>query len=947
MTATASNQAAVINNTGTIGSIVNLGTMTATATAGFGIANQAGGVITTLINLQGAGNGAGPLTYYGTLPTNYNVIINSTSNYGKLVASNAGASTVRFNIYGNTGTTLVPGVAASTLTNGTYSDVLRGLSAANIVNSTLSGNYPGGYSWQLVNASGTNWDLVVDTASSNPITTDNTTSASTATSTTTTSSASTPATTSTTSTTPSVAVISNGATVSASSLSNTANPVLSGGTIVLNNGASTSVPISIASSGGVIQNPSSGTATLSGALTGSGGLTFTGTGTTVLTGTNTYQGGTTIASGTIQGTTTSLQGSITNKGKLVFDQANAGTFSGTIAGSGAVVVQNAGTVVLSGNNSYTGGTTVSGGTLSVAGTAPTGTGDVMISSPATMMGTGSITGNVVVSGTLKPGNSPGYLAVGSNVTLNTGATYQQDIAGIRQASSTSPAGATGYYSFMTVDNQFIINAGTTLAPKLQNLFQTTESGYGSAPYVPNLGDSFRIVTAAGGISGAFSTVTQPSGLAAGTAFITFYNYAGSRSIDLMVIPSSYTSTLASSSSNVQSTATVLDKLSVAQMTGQATTVQSNLMYVAASQTATSLPSFAQALTGETYGAALAVVPQATLRIQNAVLSRINDHQSGISAMSTGAVVSPSGVTPQNPLGQPTSSVSSNPEVDPAKDSAIAYRPNVWGELAYQHGSRSSDANASGFNSNLYQTVFGSDFYQNNGLKVGAGFALSSTGVSNTSGNATVGQGSVFVYGKLPIMNEYVLDAMANVGVHSTRVTRTDPTSSNNLNANNIMGNDLLVSAGISRPITLNDYNATVTPYARVTWQMVNQSAFDEGATSAASLSVNSYTGSSVRALIGISAGSQSKDPMTETYTYKVNLAVGTDTNALINPTLNANLASYGTTIQTANVGNTFVQAGLYGSVKLSDNAYAYAGVTGETRSGQTLGVVTLGVKMQF
>jgi outer membrane autotransporter protein len=697
----------------------------------------------------------------------------------------------------------------------------------------------------------------------------------------------------------------------------------------------------------VIQNPSAGTAILSGALTGSGGLTFSGIGTTVLTGTNTYQGGTTVASGTIQGSTSSLQGSITNNGKLVFDQTGAGTFSGTIAGSGTVVLQNSGTVVLSGNNSYTGGTTVSGGTLSVAGTTPTGTGDVEISSPATMMGTGSIAGNVVVRGTLKPGNSPGYLAAGSNVTLNTGATYQQDIAGIRQASSTSPTGATGYYSFMTVDNQFIINAGTTLAPMLQNLFQTTESGFGSAPYVPNLGDSFRIVTAAGGISGMFSTVTQPAGLASGKAFITFYNYAGSRSIDLMIIPSSYTSTLVSSSSNVQSTATVLDKLSAAQMTGQATMTQSNLMYVAASQTAVSLPSFAQALTGETYGAALAVVPQAALRVQNAVLSRIDDNQMGISSLNTGPVLSSSGITPQNPLGQPNASTSSNPEVDPSKDSLIAYRPNVWGELAYQHGSRSSDANASGFNSNLYQTVFGHDIYQNNSVKVGAGFALSTTGVSNTSGNATVGQGSIFLYGKMPVMNDYVLDAIANVGVHSTRVTRTDPTSSNNLNTNNIMGNDLLVSAGISRPITLNDYNVTVTPYARVTWQMVNQSAFDEGATSAASLSVNSYTGNGVRGLIGISAGSQAKDPMTEPYTYKVNLAVGTDTNTLINPTLNANLASYGTTIQTPQVGNTFVQAGLYGSVKLSDNSYAYAGITGETRSGQTLGVVTLGLKVQF
>ena len=163
-----------------------------------------------------------------------------------------------------------------------------------------------------------------------------------------------------------------------------------------------------------------------------------------------------------------------------------------------MVVQNSGTVVLSGANTYTGGTTVTGGTLSVAGTAPTGTGDVVIASGATLMGTGTIAGNVLVAGAFKPGNSPGYLSVAQNITLGSGGTYQQDIAGRTQASSTTPVGATGYYSFLSVGGQLTIQSGVTLTPTLQNLFQVTESGYGSAPYVPKLGDTFRIATAVGG-----------------------------------------------------------------------------------------------------------------------------------------------------------------------------------------------------------------------------------------------------------------------------------------------------------------------------------------------------------------------------------------------------------------------------------------------------------------
>ena len=137
------------------------------------------------------------------------------------------------------------------------------------------------------------------------------------------------------------------------------------------------------------------------------------------------------------------------------------------------------------------------------------------------MGTGTIAGNSIVSGVLKPGNSPGYLSFTKNLTLNAGSTYQQDIAGTVQASSATPVGASGYYSFVTVGSQLVINSGATLTPRLSNLFSASESGYGSAIYVPALGDRFRMVTATGGISGRFSTLTQPTELASGTQFIAF------------------------------------------------------------------------------------------------------------------------------------------------------------------------------------------------------------------------------------------------------------------------------------------------------------------------------------------------------------------------------------------------------------------------------------------
>ncbi|MGJ8658075.1 MAG: autotransporter-associated beta strand repeat-containing protein [Akkermansiaceae bacterium] len=99
------------------------------------------------------------------------------------------------------------------------------------------------------------------------------------------------------------------------------------------------------------------------AITGSTAVNHLGTGTTTLSGTNTYTGGTTISAGTLQGTTSSLQGNITNNAALVFDQSTNGTYAGVISGTGSLAKSGTGTTTLSGTNTFTGATTVSAGTL--------------------------------------------------------------------------------------------------------------------------------------------------------------------------------------------------------------------------------------------------------------------------------------------------------------------------------------------------------------------------------------------------------------------------------------------------------------------------------------------------------------------------------------------------------------------------------------------------------
>jgi hypothetical protein len=170
-----------IYSMGTVASVLNTGSITSTQ-AGYGVTIVTGGVtsltnagtitgvsiftgfdayLTTLNNLQG-GNASSAATtalrYSETLPTNYNIIIRSPTNYGQLAVSiPAGATT--FGIYSGG----VSGVPASTLAKGTYASVLTGITSSNLIGAT-TGNY-NGFTWALNNSSGSTWDLVVTGAS--------------------------------------------------------------------------------------------------------------------------------------------------------------------------------------------------------------------------------------------------------------------------------------------------------------------------------------------------------------------------------------------------------------------------------------------------------------------------------------------------------------------------------------------------------------------------------------------------------------------------------------------------------------------------------------------------------------------------------------------------------------------------------------------------------------
>ncbi len=133
-------------------------------------------------------------------------------------------------------------------------------------------------------------------------------------------------------------------------------------------------------------------------LSGSGSLVKTGTGELTLSGDNSYSGDTTITGGTLTADHADSLGTgvIANIGVL---QVGEGELENTLSGSGALVKTGTGELTLSGDNTYSGGTTITGGTLTADHADSLGTG-VIANSGVLQVGEGELENTLSGSGLL-------------------------------------------------------------------------------------------------------------------------------------------------------------------------------------------------------------------------------------------------------------------------------------------------------------------------------------------------------------------------------------------------------------------------------------------------------------------------------------------------------------------------------------------------------------------
>ncbi|EDI1143861.1 fibronectin-binding autotransporter adhesin ShdA [Salmonella enterica subsp. enterica serovar Saintpaul] len=164
--------------------------------------------------------------------------------------------------------------------------------------------------------------------------------------------------------------------------------------------------------------------TLDNNVTGGGQIVKSGSDELIVTGDNTYSGGTTITGGTLTADHADSLGSgdIDNSGVL---KVGEGDLENTLSGSGSLVKTGTGELTLSGGNDYSGGTTITGGTLTADHADSLGSGDID-NSGVLKVGEGDLENTLSGSGSLvKTGT--GELTLGGDNTYSGGTTIDDGV----------------------------------------------------------------------------------------------------------------------------------------------------------------------------------------------------------------------------------------------------------------------------------------------------------------------------------------------------------------------------------------------------------------------------------------------------------------------------------------------------------------------------------------
>ncbi|WP_298304507.1 autotransporter-associated beta strand repeat-containing protein [Reyranella sp.] len=728
---------------------------------------------------------------------------------------------------------------------------------------------------------------------------------------------------------------SGGTTVNGGILSISADSNLGdvAGGLTLNGGALQSMAtltsnrsIMLGVNGGTIKADAGTTLTLSGTIGGTVGfgLGIEGAGTVALGGANTYAGWTGIGNdgrlalvgngsisqsagvlfltpGTfdISGSSGNqtiqsllgVSGTTVNLGanSLTLGTASLSNFAGSIQGSGGLIKQGAGTLMLTGQNTYGGGTTINAGTVSIAsdgnlgntsggvtmnggalqttaslasgrsitlgngggsfnpdtGTKLTlsgpigGSGGLTMAGPGTLALTGANTysgGTSASAGTLllENGSLASGVAVGTGGTFGGSGTVTGNVtnAGTLALNTSGPLNVIGTYTN---------NAGSTyqvqVVPAKSSQLRVTGSAVlnggtvavmaGNGNYTR--GPAYNILNASAGVTGTFASVTS------NLAFLTPSLSYDANNVYLTLLQSSNAFSKGARTANHGAVAAALDKANT-NVSGDFAAVLDAIVQLDTQQG----PAALNVISGQSYANLGTFNTQTASAFMSAVSSQLSSLHGGQGRGGTYvALAALSG-----------EACTFACEVPPEPSRFGAWLSGVGGL-----GSVLGDANAATMTYNFGGTAVGIDYRVRPDLLVGvaAGYVGGTQWVNGFSGQASTDAFSGSLYASYTPGNLYV-DGLAGYAYASNRMTRmiaipglTARTAQGTTGANQVMG---LLESGwrFDLPLALA---ASVTPFARLQGSTTTQSGFTESGANSLNLVVQQQTVNSLRSTFGV------------------------------------------------------------------------------------------------